>query len=122
MKTIPLTQDDFLKKIANYKENPNEWIYLGDKPAIVDFYASWCGPCKVIAPILEELALEYSGKIYIYKVNTEEEEELASVFGIRNIPSLLFVPMYGLPQMAQGVMPKSAFKDAINKVLLKMKN
>ncbi len=122
MKTIPLTKDDFLKRIANYKESPNEWNYLGDKPAIVDFYASWCGPCKVIAPILEELALEYSGKIYIYKVNTEEEEELASVFGIRNIPSLLFVPMYGLPQMAQGAMPKSAFKDAINKVLLKMKN
>ena len=122
MKTIALTKDEFLTKVANYKESPDEWKYLGDKPAIVDFYASWCGPCKVIAPILEELALEYSGKIYIYKVNTEEEEELAAAFGIRRIPSLLFVPMYGIPQMAQGIIPKSVFKDAINKVLLKLEN
>ena len=122
MKTIPLTKDEFLAKVADYNESPDEWKYLGDKPAIIDFYASWCGPCKVIAPILEELAVEYAGKIYIYKVNTEEEEELASVFGIRSIPSLLFVPMYGSPQMAQGAMPKSAFKDAIEKVLLKMEN
>nr|WP_320039730.1 thioredoxin [uncultured Bacteroides sp.] len=122
MKTIPLTKDEFLARVADYNESPDEWKYLGDKPAIIDFYASWCGPCKVIAPILEELAVEYSGKIYIYKVNTEEEEELASVFGIRSIPSLLFVPMYGSPQMAQGAMPKSAFRDAIEKVLLKMEN
>ncbi|SHE92267.1 thioredoxin [Bacteroides luti] len=122
MKTIPLTKDEFLARVADYNESPDEWKYLGDKPAIIDFYASWCGPCKVIAPILEELAVEYAGKIYIYKVNTEEEEELASVFGIRSIPSLLFVPMYGSPQMAQGAMPKSAFKDAIEKVLLKMEN
>ncbi len=122
MKTIKLTKDEFLTRVANYKESPDEWKYLGDKPAIVDFYASWCGPCKAIAPILEELAVEYSGKIYIYKVNTEEEEELASVFDIRNIPSLLFVPMYGTPQMARGAMPKSAFKDAINRVLLKLEN
>ncbi len=122
MKTIKLTKDEFLTRVANYKESPDEWKYLGDKPAIVDFYASWCGPCKAIAPILEELAVEYSGKIYIYKVNTEEEEELASVFDIRNIPSLLFVPMYGTPQMARGAMPKSAFRDAINRVLLKLEN
>ena len=122
MKTIPLTKDEFLARVADYNDSPDEWKYLGDNPAIIDFYASWCGPCKVIAPILEELAVEYSGKIYIYKVNTEEEEELASVFGIRSIPSLLFVPMYGSPQMAQGAMPKSAFKDAIEKVLLKMEN
>lgn len=122
MKTIPLTKEEFLARVADYNESPDEWKYLGDKPAIIDFYASWCGPCKVIAPILEELAVEYAGKIYIYKVNTEEEEELASVFGIRSIPSLLFVPMYGSPQMAQGAMPKSAFKDAIEKVLLKMEN
>ncbi len=122
MKTIPLTKDEFLARVADYNDSPDQWKCLGDQPAIIDFYASWCGPCQVIAPILEELAVEYSGKIYIYKVNTEEEEELASVFGIRSIPSLLFVPMYGSPQMAQGAMPKSAFKDAIEKVLLKMEN
>ena len=119
MKTIHLTKAEFLKKVANYETNPNEWKYLGDKPAIVDFYASWCGPCKTIAPILEELAAEYGDKIYIYKVDTEEEEELAAAFGIRSIPSLLFIPMNGKPQMAQGAMPKSAFKDAINEILLK---
>ena len=119
MKTIHLTKGEFLKKVANYETNPNEWKYLGDKPAIVDFYASWCGPCKTIAPILEELAAEYGDKIYIYKVDTEEEEELAAAFGIRSIPSLLFIPMNGKPQMAQGAMPKSAFKDATNEVLLK---
>ena len=119
MKTIHLTKAEFLKKVANYETNPNEWKYLGDKPAIVDFYASWCGPCKTIAPILEELAAEYGDKIYIYKIDTEEEEELAAAFGIRSIPSLLFIPMNGKPQMAQGAMPKSAFKDAINEILLK---
>ena len=119
MKTIHLTKAEFLKKVANYETNPNEWKYLGDKPAIVDFYASWCGPCKTIAPIMEELAAEYGDKIYIYKVDTEEEEELAAAFGIRSIPSLLFIPMNGKPQMAQGAMPKSAFKDAINEILLK---
>ncbi len=119
MKTIHLTKAEFLKKVADYETNPNEWKYLGDKPAIVDFYASWCGPCKTIAPILEELAAEYGDKIYIYKIDTEEEEELAAAFGIRSIPSLLFIPMNGKPQMAQGAMPKSAFKDAINEILLK---
>ena len=77
MKTIELTKADFLKKVMDYETNPNEWKYLGDKPAIIDFYASWCGPCKMVAPILEELAEEYDGQIYIYKVNTEEEQELA---------------------------------------------
>lgn len=118
MKTTELTKADFLQKVADYENNPTEWKYLGDKPAIIDFYASWCGPCKTIAPILEELAEEYDGKITIYKVNTEQEEELAAVFGIRSIPTLLFVPMDGAPQMAQGALPKSAFKEAIEAVLL----
>lgn len=117
--TIHLTKADFLKKVANYEQNPNEWKYLGDKPALIDFYASWCGPCKMIAPVLEELAKEYSGKIYIYKVNTEEEQELAAAFGIRSIPSLLFIPMNGKPQMAQGALPKAQLKEAIDEVLLK---
>lgn len=119
MKTIHLSKSDFLTKVANYETTPNEWKYLGDKPAIVDFYASWCGPCKTIAPILEELAAEYGDQIYIYKVDTEEEQELAAAFGIRSIPTLLFIPMNGEPQMAQGAMPKASFKEAIEKVLLK---
>lgn len=118
MGTIHLTKAEFISKVANYEANPTEWKYLGDKPCIIDFYASWCGPCKTIAPILEDLANEYEGQIYIYKVNTEEEQELAGAFGIRSIPSILFCPMEGKPQMAQGAMPKDAFKQAINEVLL----
>ncbi len=119
MKTIHLTKQEFLTKVANYEESPSEWKYLGDKPAIVDFYASWCGPCKTIAPILDDLAEEYDGQIYIYKIDTEEEEELAAAFGIRSIPTLLFIPMEGQPQMAQGALPKATFKQAIDEVLLK---
>ena len=119
MKTIALTKADFLKKVADYEKNPEEWIYLGDKPAIIDFYASWCGPCKMVAPILEELAAEYDGQIYVYKVNTEQEQELAALFNIRSIPSFLFIPMNDKPQMAMGAMPKSSFKEAIDGVLLK---
>ena len=118
MKTIALTKADFLTKVANYETNPTEWKYLGDKPALVDFYASWCGPCKALAPVLEELAAEYGDSIYIYKVNTEEEQELAAAFGIRSIPTLLFIPKDGKPQMAQGALPKASLKEAIDKVLL----
>ncbi len=118
-KTIHLTRADFLTKVANFEENPDQWVYLGDKPCIIDFYADWCGPCKMIAPILEELAEEYDGEIYIYKVDTEAEQQLAAEFGIRSIPSLLFVPMDEAPQMAQGALPKDAFKQAIDEVLLK---
>jgi thioredoxin len=119
MGTIHLTKAEFLSKVANYEANPTEWKYLGDKPCIIDFYASWCGPCKTIAPILEDLAKEYDGQIYIYKINTEEEQELAAAFGIRSIPTILFCPMTGAPQMAQGALPKDAFKQAITDVLLK---
>ena len=118
MKTINLTKAEFLSKVANYESNPQEWKYPGDKPAVVDFYASWCGPCKVIAPILEELAGEYRNSIYIYKIDIEQEEELAAAFGIRSIPTLLFVPMNGQPQMMQGAMSKAQLKEAIDKVLL----
>ncbi|MDR2912251.1 MAG: thioredoxin [Alistipes sp.] len=118
MKPIELTKADFLTRVSNFETNPTEWNYLGDRPAIIDFYASWCGPCKTIAPILEELAEEYGDQIVIYKVDTEREQELAAVFGIRSIPSLLFVPMEGKPQMAMGAMPKSAFREAIDGVLL----
>ena len=119
MKTIELTKEDFLTKVANFESNPTEWEYLGDKPALIDFYASWCGPCKTIAPILEELASEYGDSIVIYKINTEKEPELAAAFGIRSIPSLLFVPMNEKPQMSQGAMGKADLKKAIDSVLLK---
>lgn len=119
MKTIELTKADFLTKVVDFENHPQEWKYLGDKPAIIDFYASWCGPCKMIAPILEDLAAEYGDNIVIYKINTEKEQELAAIFGIRSIPSLLFVPMDEQPQMAQGAMSKADFKKAIDEVLLK---
>ncbi len=118
-KTINLTKAEFLTKVANYEQSPEKWEYLGDKPCIIDFYADWCGPCKMVAPILEELAEEYKGEIYIYKVDTEAEQELAAAFGIRSIPSILFCPMGEQPQMAQGALPKDGFKQAINEVLLK---
>lgn len=118
MKTIALTKADFLQKVADYENSPSEWKYLGDRPALVDFYASWCGPCKALAPVLEELAAEYGDSIYIYKVDTEQEQELAAAFGIRSIPTLLFIPRQGKPQIAQGALPKATLKEAIDKVLL----
>lgn len=117
MGTINLTKAEFLKNVDNYEANPTEWNYLGDKPCIIDFYAAWCGPCKVVAPILEELANEYDGKIYIYKIDTEVEQELAGAFGIRSIPSILFCPMGETPQMVQGAMPKDSLKKVIAEVL-----
>lgn len=117
MGAIHLTKNEFLKKIADFENNPSEWKYLGDRPAIVDFYADWCGPCKMVSPILDELADEYKGKVDIYKVNTEKEQELAAVFGIRSIPSILFIPQNGQPQMAQGAMPKASFVQAIEEIL-----
>lgn len=118
MKPIELNKEEFLKKVVDYQNNPNEWKYLGDKPALVDFYASWCGPCKMVAPILEELAAEYGDSIVIYKVNTEKEPELAGVFGIRSIPTLIFIPLEGDPRIAQGAMGKADFKKAIDSILL----
>lgn len=119
MKTIALTKADFLKKVADYEKDPQTWKYLGDKPALIDFYASWCGPCKALAPVLEEIAEEYADQIYVYKINTEEERELAAAFGIRSIPTLLFVPLEGEPRMAQGALPKATLKEAIGDLLLK---
>lgn len=118
-KTVYLTTEDFLKKVANYKENPDIWVYLGDKPCLVDFYTTWCGPCKRIAPILEDLARQYAGQIYIYKVDTDKERELAQTFGIKSIPTLLFCPMEEVPQMAKGALSKEAFIKIIDEILLK---
>jgi len=118
-KTINMDKDMFIERVMDYQSNKETWIYLGDKPAIIDFYADWCKPCKMIAPIMEELAEEYKGQIYIYKVDTQVERELASVFGIRSIPAVLFIPMEGRPQMSTGALPKESFKDAIDNFLLK---
>jgi len=116
--TVHLTTADFKEKIFNYETN-KVWKYEGTLPAIIDFYADWCQPCKMVAPVLEDLAREYSGQIMIYKVNTEEEQELASVFGIQSIPTILFIPREGQPQAAMGALPKKTFEQAIKDVLLK---
>jgi thioredoxin len=112
-----LTKETFLSKVFNYEQN-QEWKFEGNLPCLIDFYADWCGPCKMVAPILEELSKEFDGKINIYKVNTEVEQELAAAFGIQSIPSMLFCPKDGKPQMAVGALPKQAMTDAINEVLL----
>lgn len=116
--TEHLTKQTFLEKVFNYEKN-TEWKFEGELPCIIDFYADWCGPCKMVAPILEELSEEYKGKINIYKINTEQETELAAAFGIRSIPSLLFIPKGEQPQMAMGALPKDTFKQVIQDVLLK---
>ena len=116
MKLEHLTNETFKEKVFNY-EASKEWKFEGEIPAIIDFYADWCGPCKTVAPILEELQAEYGDKLNIYKVNTEEQKELAGVFGIQSIPSLLFIPKEGQPQMAMGALPKETFKQAITEVL-----
>jgi len=111
-----LTTAEFKEKVFNYETN-KEWKYEGNVPCIIDFYADWCQPCKMVAPVLEELEEEYQGKIKVYKVDTEVERELAAVFGIQSIPSLLFVPMDAQPQMAMGALPKETFEQAIKDVL-----
>lgn len=116
MKLEHLTTETFKEKIFNYEEN-KDWKFEGDKPVIIDFYADWCQPCKMIAPILEELKDEYGDKLDIFKVNTEEQRDLSAVFGVQSIPSLLFVPKEGQPQMAMGALPKETFKQAISEVL-----
>jgi thioredoxin len=122
-KSIKMTKAIFLDKVMDYEANPEDWIYKGDKPCLIDFYADWCGPCKIASPILEELAAEYHGKIYIYKVDTEVERELASIFGIRSIPAFLFVPQEGKPQMSNGIArsqeeTKEMFRNMIDEILL----
>lgn len=111
-----LTTESFKEKVFNWEET-QEWKFRGELPCIIDFYADWCGPCKMVAPILEKLSKEYEGKINIYKVDTEDQQELAGLFGIQSIPSILFCPVEGQPQMAMGALPKASFESAISDVL-----
>lgn len=111
-----LSKQAFLEKVFNY-ETKEKWDFQGELPALIDFYADWCGPCKMVSPIFEELAKEYQGKVNIYKIDTEAEQELAAVFAIRSIPSVLFIPKDGQPQMAVGAMPKEEYIRAIEMVL-----
>lgn len=120
--TIKLTKAIFLEKVWDYENSPQEWKYKGETPALIDFYADWCGPCKTAAPILEEVATEYKGKVVIYKVDTQVERELASIFGVKGIPAFLYIPMDGKPTMTSGIArtkadTKKMFTDTIRKVL-----
>lgn len=125
-KPVHLTKQDFLEKVMDYEKNQTEWVYEGEIPALIDFYADWCGPCRKAAPVLEELAKEYEGKIHIYKIDTQKEQELASVFGIQSIPAFLFVPKDGKPTMSNGIAQtheetKEMFRKMIDEILLGQK-
>ncbi|HPJ77645.1 MAG TPA: thioredoxin domain-containing protein [Prolixibacteraceae bacterium] len=121
-----LTKAEFLQSVWNYEKNPQEWVFLGNKPAIIDFYADWCGPCKIASPILEEVSHEFAGKIDVYKIDTQKEQELAAVFGVRSIPAFLYIPRNGKPTMIPGIArtkedTKKMFVDNINQILLQGK-
>jgi thioredoxin 1 len=117
MATIQLTADGFKEQVFDYSKE-EAWKYKGSLPAIIDFYADWCGPCKAVAPVLEELSKEYEGRLLIYKIDTDKEAELSSLFGIQSIPTLLFVPVEGAPMMQRGAIPKKAFQQVIEERLL----
>ena len=124
---VMLTKQMFLDKIMDYEKNPKEWIYKGSKPSLVDFYADWCGPCKITGPILDDLANQYAGKINFYKVNVDQEKELASVFGIQSIPAFLFIPVGAQPVMSAGIArtpeeTKAMFQQQIDQILLEKKD
>lgn len=117
MATVQLTAEAFRESVFDYTKE-QEWKYKGTVPAIVDFYADWCGPCKAVAPVLEELSAEYHGQLVIYKIDTDKESELSALFGIQSIPTLLFIPVQGPPMMQKGALPKNAFKQVIDERLL----
>ena len=117
MHTLPLDTKGFKEKVFDYV-NKEDWKYQGSLPAIIDFYADWCGPCKILTPVLEELAFEYKGRLLIYKVNTDVEQELSAVFGIQSIPTLLFIDASGEPILQPGVLPKHTLKKIIEEKLL----
>ncbi len=117
-KPVMLNAASFKEKVFNYEKNPTTWVYEGSRPCIIDFYADWCKPCKLVAPIMDELAEKYAGQVDIYKVDTQVERELSQVFGIRSIPSVLFCPAEGQPQMTQGALPKETYEQVIKEFLL----
>lgn len=119
MKVTELTTAAFKKEVMDFDKHPNEWLFEGKRPAVIDFYATWCGPCKATAPIVEALAEVYAGKVDFYKVDVDAQEELASFFGIRSIPTLLFIPQEGKPSMQVGAMNRQQLEDVIKKTLLK---
>ena len=119
MEAIHLTKAEFLKRVCNYEANPNTWKYEGTVPCIVDFYATWCGPCKMLSPLMEELAQEYDGKIVVYKIDVDKEPELTAAFGIQSIPTVLWCPMKGDPTVTRGAMMKSELKKMVEDTLLK---
>ena len=106
MATVHLTKEQFLRRIADYEKNPDSFRFLGSRPALIDFYAGWCGPCKMLAPLLEEVSDEYAGRVDIYKVDVEQEEELAALFRVRSIPTLVYIPMDGEIRVTQGEVVK----------------
>lgn len=116
-----LTYDAFLKKVWDFEKNPQKWVYEGDEPCVIDFYADWCRPCKMVAPIMEDLAKKYDGKVKFYKINVDKEKKLASVFQVSSIPAVLFSPKEGKPGMQVGALPKDEYIRIINENLLKTK-
>lgn len=118
---IQLTSAVFLEKVYDYKKDPKKWVFKGDKPCIIDFYADWCRPCKMVSPIMEELSAKYKGQVVIYRVNVDQERELAQFFGIQSIPTVFFCPATGEPQMTQGALPKETYEKALTEILLPKK-
>ncbi len=108
-----LNIETFKSKIFDF-EASKDWLFKGYRPAIIDFYADWCGPCRALAPVLDEVSAQYSGKLDVYKVNTEISPELAALFGVRGIPAILFIPIKGEPAMSSGFIPKESFEKAIS--------
>ncbi len=122
VKVVSLDVESFKAKVYNYDKNPEEWVFEGNEPCVIDFYADWCRPCKMVAPIMDELAEDYDGQITIYKVNTDKQKELAGLFGVRSIPAILYVPMDGKPQMSTGAMKKDDYKKIFDEFLLGKKS
>lgn len=116
---VHLTKKDFLEKVFDYEKNPTTWNFIGSRPAIIDFYATWCGPCKALAPTLDDIAKSYAGKVDVYKIDVDKEPELAAAFGVQSVPTLLFIPMTGQPHLAKGAIPRESFGKVIYEVLLK---